>query len=159
MIQLFIENSKKFMNKLFKEEIFDNYYVRGITIYCLTKYEISGALDKDYLDAQNTDSINRSYCLWSEIKPIVFSIIKGNKQPKLLKVILSIDNEKAKEIHENSATLFININYESGELNIITGASQKNFSLDKSLDKAWDKYVTAFLDSIDVSSKNVLDAD
>ena len=46
---------------------------------------------------------------------------------------------------ENVNGLFINMKYQEGHVDIITGTSLNVFTLDKQLDTAFDKYVKTFL--------------
>ena len=41
--------------------------------------------------------------------------------------------------------LYVNIRYEDGALNCVTGTSVSFFTLDKSLDREWDEAVKLFL--------------
>ena len=49
---------------------------------------------------------------------------------------------------EDINALFLNVVYEGGKMRCITGSSLKTFSLDKSLDDAWDKQMMRFLTAI-----------
>ena len=64
--------------------------------------------------------------------------------PRQMKIIFSCGAESACAIHPNAAALFLNIVYENGVIFISTGASQKLFSMDKSLDEKWEEYVNFF---------------
>ena len=61
-----------------------------------------------------------------------------------MKIILSPSDEATAKIHTNAAALFINIIFENGKLSIITGSSEKMFSLDKAVEHSWDEYAARF---------------
>jgi hypothetical protein len=46
---------------------------------------------------------------------------------------------------ENISGLFMNVTFRSGSLKIVDGTSINVFSLDKSVDKSWDKCIQNFL--------------
>ncbi|MCL2618523.1 MAG: DUF5721 family protein [Defluviitaleaceae bacterium] len=129
-----------FMARLFKEAVFDTFEVRGLEVCTFTEFRISGALDKDF-DGTDTDA---AYCAWGRLKPFAVDFIKGRKRPRLIRITLSHPSAAAAQLHPNAAALFLNINYELDEAQITTGASQKNFALDKSVEGVWDDYIEAF---------------
>lgn len=135
---------KDFMSKLIKEETFDTFEVRGVEINSFTKIEISGIQDKDFLSDYEKEFEIKKYCTWKKLRPYVFNIIKGNKRPRSIKIVFSLKSEKLSALHENASALFLNMNFENNEILFITGVSQKNFSLDKSLDNLWDDFVIQF---------------
>lgn len=135
---------KDFMNKLIKEETFDAFEIRGVEINSFTKIEISGIQDKDFLSDDEKELELKKYCTWKKLRPYVFNIIKGNKRPRSIKIVFSLENEKLSLIHENASALFLNMNFENNEISFTTGVSQKSFSMDKSLDVSWDDYVVEF---------------
>ncbi len=150
MLTVNIGDNKSFMNKLLRESIFDDFEVRKIEVQTFTHFEISGIIDKNFYAVEEQENIKRNFCIWSEIKPIVFNLIKGNKLPRFIKIIFSLDEEKMLQISENAAALFLNISFENNVIICTTGSSQKNFSLDKSVDIAWEEYICEFLKNNDI---------
>jgi hypothetical protein len=132
------------MNRLFKDELFDGFDVRDVEIVTFTRFEISGVHDKSGLTEEEASRETAYYLSWARLKPYAFNIIKGSRRPRLMKIIFSMSPERAAEFNANASALFINMNFENNELVFTTGSSQKNFSLDKSLELAWDDYVSAF---------------
>ena len=84
---------------------------------------------------------------------MVFSVIKGSKLPKSMKIVLAAPLTLTKSLSSNASVLFINIIYENGVLNIITGSSVKSFTLDKSHDFIWDEYVEEFIKNNGITIK------
>ncbi|MCL2853599.1 MAG: DUF5721 family protein [Defluviitaleaceae bacterium] len=141
-----------FMGRLFKEGVFDIFEVRGLEVGAFTNFQISGALDRAFDEAPETSP---GYCSWERIKPFAVAFIKGKKRPKAIKITLAYPSEDAAQVHPNAAALFLNINYENNEAQLSTAVSQRNFSLDKSVDGAWDDYIDAFFakNNIPVSTR------
>lgn len=144
MIALHTENIKDFMRLLFKSSVFDKYEIHGASVTTFTSFEISGSINSDFYDKGRADE--RKYCTWEEIRPFIYSIIKGSKLPKQMKIVLAAYDELLKSLNPNASALFINIIYENGSLNIITGCGIKTFSLDKSYEFVWDTYVSELLE-------------
>ena len=102
----------------------------------------------------NLNNNEKSYSEWGNIKPFCFSLIKGNKVPAAMKLVMLASYELVTDIiaknniavmPENVNGLFINMKYQEGHVDIITGTSLNIFTLDKQLDTAFDKYVKTFL--------------
>ncbi len=131
---------KDFMDKLFRGNSFDGLEVRSIELETIVRYEINGGINKQYLK----DNEERYFAKWSELKGIIFQLIKGKKKPKLMKIIFSLDENAVKNIDPNAAAAFLNISYENNAIMGTTGTSQKNFSLDKSFDIKWEDIIKKF---------------
>jgi hypothetical protein len=147
------DDIKLFMNQLLKENLFDNFEVRGTDIVSFTHFNISAQKISDtYVKEAADDSSDEAvliaektkYCKWSEIKPYIFNIIKGNVRPKNIKIIFSLDSESALKLHDNAAAMYLNLNFNGETINFTTAVAQKRFALDKSLDAVWEEYVIAF---------------
>lgn len=144
MIIFDIVNNKLFMNTLFKNSVFDIFEVRNIEIKTFASFQVSGLLEKNYFSLDEQELILRKYCLWSDLKPIIFQLIKGDKLPKFIKIVFSYNDDKINEICENSAALFLNIVFENNKISCITGSSEKIFSLDKKVENSWDNHIKNF---------------
>ncbi len=139
ILKLDEDSIKSFMGKLLKEEVFDNFETRGIEILGFTKFEISCHRNKSFYDENATD-----FMTWLEMKEHIIHIIKGKNTPSIMKFIFSIPDIYLEKIHNNAKALYINVQYEKGEIIFITGVQQKVFAMDKSLDMEWDDYVMKF---------------
>lgn len=131
---------KNFMNKLLKEDIFDNFEVRSFEVETIVKYEIMGNINQEYL----SDNEERFFVKWKELKPFICAIIKGNKKPKYMKMIFSLEEKAVENLCENAKAMFLNVNYANDEILVTTGTSQKSFSLAKMEDKVWEDAVLKF---------------
>ena len=139
MLALSVSDVKGFMVKLLKEEVFDDFQLRNAVINAFARFEIYGA--------------NEDGCaLWGVVRPHVYSIIKGDRLPKNIKIILG--KEMRQDGADSPDSLFVNIHFEDGKVNLTTGISKKGFSLDKSDDERWDTQVIRFLEDNEVTYIN-----
>jgi len=145
------EEVKSFMNKLLRDYIFDNFEVRNIKIQTFVKYDINCNLSNDYIRENKKE---RFFCNWEEIKPYIFQIIKGKKKPLRIKIIFSMPEKKALEIHNNAKALFLNLNFENDIITFTTGTSQINFSMNKEVDIAWEEYIKEFFKKHNIMTIN-----
>lgn len=142
---------KIFMNKLLTEDTFDSYEVRNIELETMVKYQIDGKINKDYL-AENEERI---YCKWGELRHSVYGLIKGSKKPKVFKLVFALTKERVEILHPNGSAMFINIMFENDRVGFITGSSQKEFTLEKSVDLAWEEYVKKYFKKLGLTAIEV----
>lgn len=157
MISFRIKDTKVFMSQLLIKDTFDRMLLSEATIKTACSYTINGQINKEYYSDEEWDNLNnneKSYSEWSNIKPFCFSLIKGNKVPAAMKLVMLASYELVTDIiaknniavmPENVNGLFINMKYQEGHVDIITGTSLNVFTLDKQLDTAFDQYVKTFL--------------
>ena len=155
MLVYTVNNTKKFMSMLLKENVFDLFEVRSALITTFTAFEIDGKLNKDFFDEENKPDTD--YCLWEKIKPFAFEIIKGKKMPKLIKLVFAAPPSLKNKISPASSVLFLNITFENNAITLITGSSMKTFTMDKSAEYLWDEYIDEFLSENEISVSTQLD--
>lgn len=135
-------NIKSFMNALLKSSVFDKFQLREITVNTFASFSING---------KKFGTETTEYCSWEEIKPYAFNIIKGNKLPGLIKIIFSLEPDSIGFGSSGASALFLNITYENDSISCITGISMKNFSLDRSVEYAFDEYILDFFSNNNIS--------
>lgn len=155
LIALNITDVKPFMAKLLMSSTFDHFILREMDIQTFTNFHVSGQFNETFFTKEELEERGDiRYNLWSDVKGIAFSIIKGSKTPLSLKVVFQLSNEGTEKLVqklsgrlklEEIGGLYINIRFEQGELHIITGTAIKTFTLDKTLEQEWDKEVKEFL--------------
>lgn len=155
MVSLKIPDVKSFMNALLIQNIFDNFLLSELDIITFNHFHITGNINKDFYSTEEAENLgNRKYSLWSEVKPVAFSLVKGNKLPLSIKIIFLLSPSNVEQVLKKSGIsmspedingLFLNIRFEKGTLNLITGTSVRIFTLDKTLETVWDANMKAFL--------------
>ena len=100
------------------------------------------------------DTFDRMLLSEATIKTACSYTINGNKVPAAMKLVMLASYELVTDIiaknniavmPENVNGLFINMKYQEGHVDIITGTSLNVFTLDKQLDTAFDQYIKTFL--------------
>lgn len=156
MFSLKINNVKNFMSKLLMSDVFDLLYISEATISTFNTFQISGQINKEYYTKEETESMNiGNYSNWGKLRPFCLELIKGNKTPSFLKIIFLLPDQDVEQllnvniinnISVNDINgLFINLKYANGVLTCITGTSLKIFTMDKSLEQAFDSHFQQFL--------------
>jgi len=165
MISLKIIDVKAFMSTLLLQNVFDNFLLSELDINNYNHFHISGTLNEGFYSAEELELLaGRKYSSWSDIKPIAFSLIKGNKLPLSIKIIFLLSPANAENVLRKSGLsiepsdingLFLNVRYEKGNLYLITGTSIKTFTLDKSLEQTWDADMKTFLKHYEIAAEEV----
>jgi len=164
------QDIKSFMNALLRTEVMDFFEVRSVDINTFTHFNISGekivqkkelppapVQEKKEAPAEShakaeekpaepqMEQIEKiTYCKWSEIKPYAFDIIKGQAKPSYIKIVFSLEHEKAQILHKNAAAMHLNIQFNGEEAYLTSATSQLKFALDKTVDHAWEDYLKKF---------------
>jgi len=138
---------KGFMGRLIKEDMLDEFDVRGVEIGIGTRISINGAIETAETASEETAQAVKApavYSTWEAMRPLVYSIIKASAKPRLVKIVFSYKAAGVAGIHANAAALFLNMVYENDTVSFTTATAQKEFALDKSLDSSWDEWVRGF---------------
>ena len=130
---------KGFMGRLLKEDIFCDFKVRSVDILAKNRFSLDGEI---------SGGDGKDYSMWSEVRPLVFEIVKQMGKPSVFKIVLS--HKEPHAIHENASALFLNLMYENGKVSFTTATSQKAFSLEKTLNSTWDEWMRKFFSSIGI---------
>ncbi len=154
-----IENQKSFTTHLFTRETFDGFLTTEASFSTATDFTLDGHINPDYLseDELLLPENKEGIVFWKKVRPLCFEIIKGKKLPLRFKIVFMLSSGAVRRFLERSDlafdpaqvnALFLNVNYQEGKLVCTTGISLKTFSLDKSLEHAWDAYAEKFLNQV-----------
>ena len=128
-----IKDVKGFMGKLLASDTFDDYLILEAVITKANTFTIDGRLNEEYLsDLENEgESPTGRLQTWGKVRSFCFELIKGKTLPVYMKVVLQKSGEEADH--------YLNIVYDRKELRVVTGTSLRTFTLDKSIEREWDK--------------------
>lgn len=151
MIALALTDVKECMSKLLLSETFDPFYFMEGEIVTYSTFSIDGFLRKEFFDAEDVPA--REYALWKDVREFCFSIIKGKRTPLSFKFVLGLSDSNIEKLllqqelnfkPQDVRGLYINLKYDGQNLQCITGTAMNLFTMDKSLEQAWDKMVQKF---------------
>lgn len=164
MIALQIQDIKNFMSKLLLSQTFDNFLLVEGTITTYNTFRIDGRVHKDFFTEEEIEErglSDREFSLWKEVKPFCLELIKGKKTPLGFKFTFQLSKENTAKLlassgitsiqPENVSGLLINVRFDSNGLSCITATNLNLFTLDKSLEHAWDDMVKRFLKQQEIS--------
>lgn len=156
MISLTITEVKSFMAKLLAQNTFDHFILKEMELSTFINFTIGGQLNEAFFTTEELQERgeNSRCVLWSEVRTIAFSMIKGHKTPLALKIVFQLPRPLCEELVQQSGGrlrseevggLYLNVRFEKNELRIVTGTAIKTFTLDKTLEQEWDLRVKQLL--------------
>ncbi len=155
MNKINIDDTKKFMNKLLKNEDFDEFLLKEATITTFNTFFIDGRIKEAFYNKEYFDTLpDKNFSCWSDIKSHCFNIIKGKTLPINFKIVLKLNETVTRELLTASGAhtdysdiegLYLNIRYENNTLYCISSTSLLTFTIDKSLENHFDKEIERFL--------------
>ncbi len=148
-----INDIKLTMSMLLLKDAFDGFFLEKAEVVTYAKLVLNGRRNKNWYEEENLDKIfNTEFVRWREIKHIFFEYIKGKKTPDIFKISLKADEEIAEiflkdsgfyeKYVEEKPELHLQLRYEKKELCVVTGIYNSNFTLDKTVENAWDEAVS-----------------
>ena len=139
-----VEELKSFMAVLLRGDMFDTWEVTEAKVETFFELSVNGRLKKDFFEEPG--AVQRDFAKWGEVKEIFFQAVKGKRLPGMMRIVLAADREWTERIlsecgksqEEAGAGLYLNIRYSASGCQVISGVSHVGFTLDKTLDLAWD---------------------
>jgi hypothetical protein len=151
MIALSLTEVKECMSKLLLSDTFDSFlFVEGEIVTYAT-FTMDGYLRKEFFEENAAPQ--REYVLWKEMRDYCFSLIKGKRTPLSFKFVLGLSESNIEKLIqqqnldfelEDVRGLYINLKFDGQKLQCITGTAMTLFTMDKSLEQAWDTMVQKF---------------
>lgn len=160
MIALAITDIRDFTQKLLIQKVFDQFLFREGEVETFAAFRFEGELNEAYYTSDELEILGeRRFCLWSEVKPHIFQLIKGRKLPVSFRFVLQLSEENTdwllkkhhlEHLKEQLAGLYLNIRYQDQKLVCITGLSYKTFIMDKTLERLWDETTQQYMKQNDI---------
>ena len=151
MIALALPQVKECMAKLLLSDTFDPFYFIEGEIVTFNTFTLDGYLKKDFFEQE--EAPEREYALWKDVREFCFSLIKGKRTPLSFKFVLGLSDSNIEKLllqqgldfkPQDVQGLYINLKYDGQKLQCITGTAMNLFTMDKSLEQAWNKMVQKF---------------
>lgn len=151
-----IQDIRDFMKKLLIADTFDTFLLSEASITTFSTFHIDGTFHPDYLGSEETEispAEQSGYTLWKRIRPFFFELTKGKNTPLNFHIVFRLAPHNVEKLVQQSglslspsdiAGLFLNIRYDGSSLTCVSGTSLRIFTLDKSLDFAWDSMLEKF---------------
>lgn len=166
MIRLVLD-TKACMAELLLRTAFDEFLFIEGEITTFNRFTIDGLIHREfYGDTTDPDSGDTprnekesgaqgrlAYSAWKSLREYCFSIIKGKRTPLDFKLIFSLPDPAIETLirkeqldfqPETVQGLYLNFRYDGNVLTCTTGTSLSTFTMDKSLEHAFDQWTRRF---------------
>lgn len=166
MIAYRVTDVRKCMNELLCKDTFDFFLLQEATINTFSTFSIDGHRLDDFfsdveLEKMDEEDVLMPYELYRDW---CYNLIKGKKVPLSFQIILALPKRIIRQIidageisiEESKAHLVAIYRFIDGNLTITTGTSMKEFTLDKSLENAYDKWMYDFLSAAGIDIDKML---
>ena len=157
MIALKLNHTKEFMSQLLLSDTFDNFLFIEGRIVTFNTFTIDGYIQKAFFESAEELP---QYSSWKHVREYCFSLIKGKRTPLSFHFILCLSPKNTALLIEQNHLdfqpesvqgLYLNLTYDGSALTCITGTSLHIFTMDKSLEHAWDCYLQKFFSQKNIS--------
>ena len=127
--------AKVCMSHLLLKPTFDTFSLIEGEVTTFNRFQVDGRIHKDFFD----EAFEKEYSTWGEVRDFFFQV-KDQFEAFLTEHDLTYRPEEIQG-------LYLNFRYDGLALQCITGTSMNTFTMDKSVEKAWDEYVQKFFAS------------
>lgn len=161
MISIPITEVKLFMNHLLCRSTLDAFCVPELSLSTFASFHMDGHILKDYYTKEEYETLYKDrtpIARWKQLRPVCFELIRGNHTPLSFSIVLQLSSRAVESFLSETDTsftvsdingLFLNLRYKDNRLNAVTGTSLNIFSMDKSLEHAWDQKIQKFILSLE----------
>ncbi len=165
MVAFQMKEVKKFMAKLLGQSDFDEFLVSEAEVMMAAGYKINGHRNKNFYSSEEwAEMVEPEFLRWEEVRPIVFQMIRGNKTPTNMSIVLLLSRQKTEQLLQESdarmrmediSGLYLNLKFTEGALMAVTGTGLVTFLPEKQLERAWDAWTKEFLKKQEVDFDEV----
>ena len=144
------------MSEMLLHDTFDEFTLSEATVKTAVSFVIDGKINSDFFpDKEKVPE--EHFVKYAELRHLFYEIIKGKRTPVYFKFVFHAPKALVEKLLSETDTGFTlnDVNsltftaaFKDGSLTILTGTNLSTFSLDKSIDEAWDRYVSLFLEKI-----------
>ena len=163
MIALEILDVKKCMADMLAGEAFDGFLLCEANITTGNHFLIDGTVVDDFYDENDRiiNQIDEGYMPYKMERSICFEIIKGKRTPHSFRFTFLASKRDYENIlgdasSQDIANLTLNIIYANGKLTATTAVTHSSFSMDKSVEIAWDKWVRDFFRHLEIAVSDMI---
>ena len=157
MIQLVPKNRQAFMKLFLLSDTFDLWELVECSIQTHSTLHIDGTFHSAFYtqdDSEKKETFS-TFTPWKYLRSVCMEYIKGKHTPLAFRFVLRYSPTQARQLLdeaqiEENAALYLNLRFEQERLFLTTGTAVEVFSLDKTIENFWDRYVEEFLTQLNI---------
>ena len=152
-----IQDNHEFMKQLLLQDTFDTFLVRDASITTFASFRVDGRFQDSYFGADAAQQYpveSSGLVLWKRVRPFFWELTKGKLTPLSFAIVFRLSPHNTARLLTMSGVpfredqvegLYLNVRYENRQIMVVTGTSLKEFTMDRSLEQAWDEMAAKFL--------------
>jgi len=151
MLAKYIENKKQLMAALLTRDTFDGFELVSGSVTTYAVFSVDGQWHKSfYQDDPDQAEEEFDFSPWERIRRFFLSVIRGKNTPLAFQFTFRLPAAETEEFMRDEAVpedpagtpgLLLNLAFDGTSLLLTTGISRRTFSMDRTLERAWDRYV------------------
>lgn len=148
---------KTCMNCMLRREDFDDFLLSEASITTGISCVIDGHLTEGFYTPEELETMGLSQerCMrYEKIRPLCFDMIKGRRTPQSFQFVFLASGEQIRDFLKKEqillqereiANLSLNVRFFHQELAITCPVTLNTFTLDKTVEQAWERWICAFM--------------
>ncbi len=147
MLAKTIENKKQLMAALLTRDTFDAFETVSGSVTTYAVFSVNGQWHGNFYPDEET---SHDFTPWSLLRPYFLSVIRGRNTPLAFQFVFRLPDGEMSALIEKEAIsreltadvsgLLLNLSFDGTSILLTTGVSHRTFSLDRTLERAWDNY-------------------
>ena len=147
------------MNHVLAKETFDSFLLAEAEVFTGLTLSVDGHLRQEFYSKEDYEERKSKgdFIPYAEVRSILFDAIKGKKTPNAFRLVLVTSRPATKAVlqryeasPEGVGGLYLNLRYDHEGVSLVTGVSMTDFTMDKSAEAAWDRYLPEYLESLGI---------
>lgn len=151
-----IHDIQKLTGLLLGGTMFDNFLLSEATVTQAFTCTIDGSLSAGYFSDEELEegSLAGLPCIpFARVRPLCLELLKGKRKPQFFKFVFLLSPQNQERTIQSAGSrispeditgMFLNLTYRNDRLVCTTGVSYRAFTLDKSLEREWDRMAMVF---------------
>lgn len=147
MLAKTIENKKQLMAALLTRDTFDAFETVSGSVTTYAVFSVNGQWHGSFYPDEET---SHDFTPWNLLRPYFLSVIRGRNTPLAFQFVFRLPDGEMSALIEKEAIsreltadvsgLLLNLSFDGTSILLTTGVSHRTFSLDRTLERAWDNY-------------------
>ena len=147
-----IKDVKSFMARVLTMDTFDDFLLSEAKIFGKASFHLTGIAAEGFCNEEPKDE--SGYVPYKKLREVCLSMMRGKQTPENFTMMFLLPREETEKLiassdcdipKEDVEQLSFLVRFKDGELFVITGSAYRVFTMDRSLNDAWDRWVELFL--------------
>ena len=148
---------------MLRGEAFDEFLLAEASIIAGVSYVIDGHLTEEFYTGEELEAMRLAgeRCMrYGKVRPLCFDMIKGRRTPRSFCFVFLASREQTEDFLKQGQLIFrpeeignlsLNLRFYRQELTVTCPVTRNAFTLDKTLEQAWECWICTFLKELGIT--------